>query len=502
MPEPRRIEKAFLLFPPVRLPRETMKVVTQPLGISYIAAMTRNEVDLEIMDAPAESDYEQNLEDEFTWYGSSLSEIRNRIEQAKPDLVGITCLFSSVFPVIRQVCREIKKIDPAILTIVGGSYPTFLPESCLSEPALDFIALGEGDLTLRELIRHLRVGRALSGLDGFAFKENGKVVINEKKIWIENLDSIPFPARDLLPMQRYFRHGVPHSLSMKSKKHAPMITSRGCPAQCIYCSSTRFWGERYRFRSPQNVADEIGRLISDFGIEELNFEDDNFAVKRERAKEIFREIIRRGYRIRFNFPNGVALWTLDQELVDLMVEAGCYQMTLAYESGCQQVLQDIVKKPNNLEKAREITDYLHRKKIRSDGFFIIGFPGESREQIRETFAFAREMKTDLAYFFIANPLPGSEMYEIARARGMLKEDFNFENLSFSHSPYNERFFKKGELERMAGREFLKYSLRSFFRNPSVILKRFLLDLFFKRPRYTIGILVRIWRRTAIPSRGS
>ena len=170
MLEKRKIEKVFLLFPPVRLPWETMKEVSQPLGISYIAAVIRNEVGVEIMDAVAESDYEQYLGNGFSWYGASLPEIRSRIEKAKPDIVGITCIFSSVFPVIREVCREIKKFDPGILTIVGGGYPTFLTEYCLSEPALDFIALGEGELTMLELIRHLREGRAFSDINGFAYK--------------------------------------------------------------------------------------------------------------------------------------------------------------------------------------------------------------------------------------------------------------------------------------------------------------------------------------------
>lgn len=490
----RKIEKVFLLFPPVRLPAETMKVVIPPLGVSYIAAMIRNETSVEIMDAPAESDYEEEMENRFSWYGAPLSEIRARIERAKPDIVGLTCIFSSVFPVIRKVCQEIKKIDPSILTIVGGTYPSFMPEYCLSEPSLDFICLGEGEATMLNLIRHLREGKPLSDLDGFAYKDNGKVMVNPKTKWIEDLDTIPFPARDLLPMELYSRIGVPHSLSMTSKKHISIITSRGCPAKCVYCSSSAFWGRRYRFRSPKNVADEIGELIERWGIKELNFEDDNLTANRERAKKIFREIIDRGYKIRFNFPNGVALWTLDQELIDLMEKAGCYEMTLAYESGCQKVLRDIVKKPINLEQASEITAYIRKKKIRTDAFYIIGFPGETRDQIQETFRFARKMKTDLAYFFIANPLPGSEMYEMAKKAGMLKEDFNFENLSYSNSPYNEKFFKKGELEKLAGREFIKYSLLSFLRKPHILLKRFILDLLIKRPRYTLGILVRIWRR--------
>jgi radical SAM superfamily enzyme YgiQ (UPF0313 family) len=177
-----------------------------------------------------------------------------------------------------------------------------------------------------------------------------------------------------------------------------------------------------------------------------------------------------------------------------MVAAGCYEMTLAYESGCQEVLRQIVKKPLHLKQAAEITRYIRTKKIRTDAFYICGFPGETREQIRETIRFAHQMKTDLAYFFVANPLPGTELYEIAKSRQLLEEDFNFENLSYSRSPYREGIFAAGELERIVSRAFLSYSLRSFLRRPWVFLKRFLFDLLFQRPRYTLGILIRIWRR--------
>jgi magnesium-protoporphyrin IX monomethyl ester (oxidative) cyclase len=494
MAEKRDINKVFLLFPPVRLGRETMKVASSPLGVAYIASYIRDDVDVVIMDAAAESDHQHDMGDGFTWYGSPLSEIRSRIEAFKPNVVGITCIFSSVFPVVREVCREVKRIDPDILTVTGGTYPHFRTEYCLSEPALDMIALGEGEATMREVIRALQEGRSLSQVDGLAFKDGGRSTINQKTQWIEDLDSIPFPARDLLPMDTYKLSGVPHSLSTKSKDFSPMITSRGCTARCIYCSSTRFWGSRYRFRSPDNVLDEIGELVEKWGIKEVQFEDDNMTASGKRARAIFQGIIDRGYKIKFNFPNGVAMWTLDHEMIDLMAEAGCYEMTLAYESGCQEVLKNIVKKPTDLEKAGEITGYIHEKKIRTDAFYIIGFPGESREQIRQTIDFAHRMKTDIAYFFVANPLPGTELYMTAKERGMLREDFNFENLTYSRSAYNSSVFPIGYLEKTAARAFLYYSLRSFLRRPRVFLKRFFIDLLLKRPRYTFGILLRIWRR--------
>jgi len=447
MVDSRKIEKVFLLFPPVRLCRETMKVVIQPLGIAYLAAVIRGEVKVEILDAVAESNYERDLGDGFSWMGASLPEIRARIDKFSPDLVGISCIFSSNFPVVREICREIKKINPEILTVVGGNYPTFMPEYCLAEPSLDFIALGEGETAMLELIRHLREGRDPSGIDGLASKAPGRVTVNPKTGWITDLDSIPFPARDLLPMALYRKVGVPHSLSMSSRNHAPMITSRGCPAHCIYCSSTRFWGNHYRFRSPGNVLAEIESLVRDWGIREIQFEDDNMTADRKRAKEIFSGMIERGLKIKFNFPNGVALWTLDEEMVDLMARAGCYEMTLAYESGCPEVLSKIVKKPLNLEKAAAITKRIKAAGIRTDAFYIIGFPGETRAQIQQTFDFAREMATDIAYFFVANPLPGSELYEIARQKNMLAPDFNFENLSYSHSAYNESVWPRASWKK-------------------------------------------------------
>lgn len=495
MPAPRQIERVFLLFPPIRLYRETTKLVFSPLGVSYLASFLRPEFEVAIMDAVAEGfDHEEKLDRDFISYGSPLADIRKRIETYRPQVVGVTCLFSSVFPIIRQVCRMVKQVDPGIITVIGGTYPTFLPEYCLGEESLDYIVLGEGEESFRELLRRLREGRTLAEVDGLAYRENGRVKVQPKTRWIENLDTIPFPARDLLPMEVYSRINVPHSFSFKERLNTPLITSRGCPARCTYCSSSRFWGWRFRARSAENVLDEIGELIMRFGIRELQFEDDNFTANKKRAKAILQGIIDRGYHISFNFPNGVALWTLDEELVELLKAAGCYEMTLAFESGTQEVMDKIIKKPLNLEHARRITRLIHQHQIRTNAFFIVGFPGETREQIRQTFRFAREMKTNMAYFFIANPLPGTELHRLAQEHGLLPEDFNFENLTFTRSVFKPGLFRPKELERLAGREFIKYNLLSFLRHPATMFKKTILDLFLRRPRYTLGILRRIWER--------
>ena len=492
----RKIERVFLLFPPIRNFRENILFLISPLGISYIASFIRSEVEVKIMDAAIEGPNQKvTLDKDFELLGTPYSEIMSRIEEFRPDIVGISCLWSTLFPVVRELCRQIKKIDKDILTITGGTHPTFLTEYCLEESSLDMVVLGEGESTMLSIIHHLREGRSLSDIDGLAFRDGDRVIVNQKTRFIENLDSIPFPARDLLPMEQYKRAGMPHSITISGRNSAPIVTSRGCTARCTFCSSSRFWGYRYRFRSPENVLDEIGELVSRWGIEEIQFEDDNITAKRSRAKAIFKGIIDRGYKIKFSFPNGIVLWTLDEELLDLLVAAGCYEMTLAFESGCQDVLRDIVKKPTNLEKARKISRILQSKGIRTRGFYVIGLPGETKQQMLETFKFADETKTDLAYFFVANPLPGTEFYEIAKKRDMLRDDFNFENNTFNRSAYHEKIFPKGELEKMISHQFFKYAIRSFFRNPLLMLKVFFLELLFKRPGKALGYLIKLLSRT-------
>lgn len=493
----KKIERVFFLFPPVRMFRENPQQLLSPLGVSYIASVIRNDVDVQIMDAMIEGfNNKVELDSDFVRYGSSYGDILKRIEQYKPDMVGISCLWSTNAPVFRELAREIKKIDRNILIIAGGSYPTFTAEQCLQEKTVDLIVMGEGEYTVRDIIRRINSGVSIKDLDGIAYRDCERTVINPKTQWIQDLDALPFPARDLLPMELYRRFGVPHSITAASHNSSPIVTSRGCPARCIYCSSTSFWGHHYRFRSPENVLNEMDELVNKWGIEEIQFEDDNMTANRSRAMSIFQGMIDRGYKLKFNFPNGIALWTLDEELVDLMVAAGCYEMSLPFESGCQDVLKTIVKKPVNLEKARRIAAYIKSRGIRTTGFYIIGFPGETKEQMLETFKFADDVKTDIGYFFVANPLPGTELYSIAHSNNMLRDDFTFENNTYTRSAYKETVFPKGELERMVSHQFVRYSIRSFLRRPGVILKIFFLDLLFKHPRKTLGLVARIFRRYA------
>ncbi len=471
------IEKILLVFPPSTQAIGHQRASAHPLGIAYLGAVLKKDYRVKLLDATAEGYRNvKNLGNNLVRYGLSDEEIKKRIADYSPNVVGITCLYSAQLPFIRRICQLTKEINPKSITIIGGSHPTFLPKETLREKSIDFIILGEGEDTLPSLLKQLENGQDFADLDGIAFRRDGQVQVNPKTTYIKNLDELPFPAWELLPMEIYSTINISMSSHSKSRYWAPIITSRGCPAKCVFCSSVHFWGNRYRNRSAKNALDEIELLVKEYKIKEIQFCDDNLIFDKKRAKEIFQGIIDRRLRIFWNTPNGIALWRLDRELLELMKASGCYELTLAIESGDQEVLSKIIKKPLNLARVESLTRIIQKLKIRTHSFFIIGFPGETEEQIRRTFSFARKLRLTSAWFFIANPLPGSKLYEICKQKGYLKEGFDFETIDYCKSNYETPGLTSRELENIRDKENFIFNLGVLFRNPILFIQRNLLYL--------------------------
>ncbi len=469
------IEKILLIFPPSTSTIGHQRMCAHPLGIAYLGAVLKKDYKVKLLDATAEDHRNvEILENDLVRYGLSDEQIKKRIAEYSPDVVGITCLYSSQFPFVRKTCQLTKEINPKILTIVGGNHPTFLASESLREKSIDFIILGEGEGTLPSLLRRLESGQDFGDLEGIAFRRDGQVQVNPRSTYIEDLDELPFPARELLPMKKYSKINIPMSITSKSRYWATIITSRGCPAKCIFCSSVNFWGNHYRSRSAENVLDEIELLVKEYKIKEIQFCDDNLIFDKERAKEIFQGIIDRGLKIFWNTPNGIALWRLDEELLELMKASGCYELTLAIESGDQEVLSKTIRKPLKLIRVESLTRSIQKLKIRTHSFFIIGFPGETKEQIRRTFSFARKLRLTSAWFFIANPLPGSKLYEICKQKGYLKDGFDFKTINYTKSNYETPEFTSRELENISTEETFIFNLSVLFRNPIFFIQRHLL----------------------------
>ncbi len=471
------IEKILLIYPQSVTTVGHPRLCAHPLGIACLGAVLKKDYRVKLLDATAEGNRNfENLGNGMVRYGLLDEEIKKRIAEYSPNVVGITCLISSQLPFIRKICQLTKEVNRKTITIIGGTHPSFLPKEVLREKGIDFIILGEGEDTLPGLLKRLERGQDFADLDGIAFKRDDQIQVNPRTRYIEELDRLPFPAWELLPMEKYSKINIPMSVTCKSRHWAPIITSRGCPAKCIFCSSVNFWGHHYRTHSAKNVLDEIELLVKEYKIKEIQFCDDNLVFDKKRAKEIFQGIIDRRLKIFWNTPNGIALWRLDEELLELMKASGCYELTLAIESGDQEVLSKIIKKPLNLARVESLTRAIQRLKIRTHSFFIIGFPGETKEQIRRTFSFAKKLRLTSAFFFIANPLPGSKLYEICKEKGYIKDDFDFEAISYSKSNYETPEFTSQELENIMDKEDFNFHLSVLFRNPIFFIQRYLLFL--------------------------
>ncbi|NLX14529.1 MAG: B12-binding domain-containing radical SAM protein [Phycisphaerales bacterium] len=352
-------------------------------------------------------------------------------------MVGVSCLFSAQADMAHHVCKLIKQIDASIRTIMGGAHPSSVPDEVLADTHVDIVVIGEGEMVLRKLVGDLSKGVfPPTDTSALAFREGDRIRVFPPTSYIEDLDVLPMPARHLLPMQLYFRHAAPHGGAVKRHPVTNMITSRGCPAQCCFCSIHTVWGRIFRVHRPERVIQEIESLIHDYGVREIQFEDDNLTLNRNRIQDICRVIVARRIDITWSTPNGVAIYALDKPTLRLMRQAGCHHISIAIESGCQRVLNEIIHKPLQLSKVSPIIRAARKNGIGVSVFFVIGFPGETMEEIRGTITYGLKMRVDAVLFFTAMPYPGTELLNECLARGLLCTPVNYAQMRINYPMFD------------------------------------------------------------------
>lgn len=383
-----------------------------PLNLAYLAAYLRQErpdVEISVLDCEAqEINYEQ---------------IKDEIIKILPDIVAITAP-TPAFAQVLEVCRIIKEISPRIITVLGGPHPTALPKETTAEKNIDISVVFEGEITFTELVDAIDKKRPLSGIQGIIYKDDmGNVIQNPSREPIQNLDSLPFPARDLFPLHLYL---PPPTKRMSDKKSGNMITSRGCCYQCTYCMASFMWQRKVRLRSIKNVVDEIEECLNKYGIGEFNFHDELFTISKQRTVEFCQEIIRR--KLDITWVCMVRVDYVDKDTLEWMKKAGCKKLMFGFESGSQMIL-DLMKKRVALEKAEEAVKLVKKSGILSAGNFMIGNIGETERTIRETISLAKKLNTDTMAFFVASPYPGTEFYDIAKEKGYFRKDFEWKDFT-------------------------------------------------------------------------
>jgi len=370
----------------------------------------------------------------------SFKKIEERMSRFQPDIVGTTSVTMN-YPMAVKTLRYCKQIAPEITTIMGGPHVTFTAEETLrSAPEVDIIVRGEGEETIKELAFALGDERRLTEIRGLTLRCNGDIVQTEDRPFIQDLDRLPFPARTLFPISRYLAMRTP----------ASVLSSRGCPTGCSFCVGYRMVGRRGRFRKAMRVVDEI-EATRRLGFDEFCIDDDLFTRNRQHVLAICDEIIRRGLAIKLYIFARVD--TVDEILLHKMKEAGCAMICYGLESGNQKIL-DRADKRATLEKARRAVQITKDAGISPLGSFILGLPGETRETMEETIAFAQSLGIPHG-FHLLSPFPGTGIRERAAEYGIkiLTDDWSLYDAD--HAITETEALPAAEVERFA---------RSFFQN--------------------------------------
>lgn len=470
----RPIQKLMLIFPPMVNARIENAIAAIPLGIASLAAFLRDKVDVVVLDAVVEGHHHRvNLDSDFHRVGLSYDAIQDRIEAEAPDLLGVSCLISAQFPSVREIVARAKAWDPDMVCVTGGTHPSFLPERALTSTQLDYVVLGEGELPLAELIDRHNNERSPVDMPALALRSNGAVRVNRKYWMVDHLDALPLPAREMFPVEKYFKIHLPMQGISRSRRNLSIATSRGCPFQCTFCSSCIHWGERLRLRSVDKVLDEMEILKTRFGIKEIKFEDDNLTHDREHARRLFQGMIDRGLNLHWNTPNGISARHLDDDMLQLMKKSGCYELTVAVESGDEDVLRRLIRKPITLTMVREAVRRIKAHGIGTNGYFICGFPGETRQNIENTFRLIRELKLDRHYLFMYSPLPGTPLARMAVEQGRLPEDYDYEKPETYFTPSVQLSeVPPRTLKKMWRRTFMISNLRLVLTNPVKFFRKY------------------------------
>lgn len=386
--------KVCLVSPPYNSAvKHVVGTSSPPLGLAYLASTVRDMHDVKIIDS---SILNYNLED-----------VKSVLKSFRPDIVGITSATPSIYDAYR-VAEAAKEVNDECFVVMGGPHVTFLPEITFQEcKSVDVVVRGEGEETFRELVDAIEHGRPLKKVKGITYRKGDKIVSTPPRPYIKDIDVVPFPSLDLLPVERYMLQGV---------RYLSIISSRGCPFQCSFCVSSRLFGGCWRGRKAENVVEEIKHVHEKYRVKNIEFADDTFTLNGKRVEKICDGILEENLDISWGASSRVD--TISRDLAQKMKKAGCWIVYLGVESASQKILDNIGKKVSISQIIRAVKT-LKEAGIQILGSFMLGFPEETLESAMQTIIFAKKLDLDYAQFSILTPYPGTPIYEHADKNRLL-----------------------------------------------------------------------------------
>jgi anaerobic magnesium-protoporphyrin IX monomethyl ester cyclase len=410
-----------------------------PLGLAYIAAvLKKNHVEVNILEANA-----NDLSD---------LQIEQYVKEYSPDFVGIT----STTSLIEEAHQIAKLCQEKIKVVIGGIHASSMPQETLEKfERFDYLIRGEGEFALLELVQK----KTISKIKGLSYRKGKEIIHNPGRELNENLDELPFPARELLPMNKYFSAGA------KQNPSDYILSSRGCPYQCIFCADHLVHGRKFRFRSPENIMKEVEGIYKR-GARDWDFVDDNFTLLTERVEKFCDLMIKKGLNEKMSWrcSNGIRVDRINPELLKKMKKAGCYMVSLGIESGNEEILKNM-KKDTNLNKVRQAVKWCNEAGIETRGLFMFGNLGENKKTMQDTINFAKSLDLDTATFHITIPFPNTDYWKIVKEEGEI-----YPKSYRDYIAYGNVIFKHGELDEKTLMEMQKKAYREFYFRPKIILK--------------------------------
>jgi magnesium-protoporphyrin IX monomethyl ester (oxidative) cyclase len=456
--------------------------VFPPIVLASVAAVLEKKHAVSVIDAPTEG-WKNLVDMDETKYrvGLSAQTIAERVSQWNADVVVIEIPFSGWSKTAFEVVHAVKAVNKKIAIVLMGQHPSARPEACLSELGVDFVVIGEPENTVFELINALEAGKQdFNGIEGLGFRKNGKPTLTGKRAIIADMDSLPFPARHLLPMKLYNEAVKENPLRGEiSKPWTIVTTSRGCPYNCVFCTTCIVWGRTWRARSPKNVVAELEYLVKTYGVKQVDFYDENMTQDKKRVADICDLIVERGLHLEWFTPNGIRADTLDETLLRKMKKAGCKKIRVAPESGVQHIVDEVIGKNLDLKTVEQAVVLCKKVGIKVGCFFVLGLIGETKADIEETIRFAyklRSLGADSLIFSIAMPIYGTALYEQAKQGGYLREDFCDYALAATEPLIETPQFSAEDLQQlcakanMANPTFTKDKIVRAIRNPKKTVK--------------------------------
>ncbi|MBN1552168.1 cobalamin-dependent protein [bacterium] len=390
----------------------------------------------------------------------SIQTIQKELMDFKPDFVGITCMTPMVTET-HMVAQAVKSYNKNIPVIVGGIHPTVLPDEMIKDNNIDIVVRGEGELTFSELIEQF-MDRKLDSINGLTFTDGDQIVHTPNRALLDDLDCLPLPARHLVKYDGY--HQIPDAVFAEPLRE--ILTSRGCPFKCIFCSARLLSGFKYRYHSPERVLEEVDLLVHRYHARQIAVLDDNFVVDRQRTQAICEGLLKKDYHKRLVWTAAARADQVDLELLKLMKKAGFALVSFGVETGSERLLK-MIQKNETMEQIEQAVAWSHEAGLKVRGTLILGLPTETLDDSIATINWAKNLKLDFAKFSLATPYPGTVLFDKALKQGMKVTDWSHFSSMAGFADYDPVYVPEGrDAKELA--QLQKRAMREFYMRPKQI----------------------------------